>query len=215
MGAAPKTSPQAGVGRLRGINILLLCTGNICRSPVAEALLRQRLVDLGVDARVRSAGLLRAGQPASEYGQEILQARGLDLSQHRSRTVTREILRGAHLVVTMAREHVREAVVAAPEAWNRTFTLKELVRRAEQVGPRSPDESFDTWLARVGAGRTPADLMGSSTADDITDPLGMPRSAYEQMVTELDDLLDRLVLLAWGHATVAEAEAAPAAGAVS
>ncbi|HWC12392.1 MAG TPA: hypothetical protein VG455_14365, partial [Acidimicrobiales bacterium] len=193
------------------MNILFLCTGNICRSPVAEVLLRQRLADLGVPARVRSAGLLRAGQPASEIGQDLLRGRGFDLSNHRSRTVTREILLGADLVLAMAREHVREAVVAAPEAWPHTFTLKELVRRGEELGPRREGEPFAAWLERLGAGRATSDLMGTSPGDDIADPLAKPRSAYEALIAELEDLLDRFVLLGWGHEQTAPAGPSPAA----
>ncbi len=147
---------------------------------------------------MRSAGLLRANQPANEMGQEILAARGLDLSVHRSRTVSREILLGADLVIGMARQHVREAVVAAPEAWPRTFTLKELVRRGETSGPRSAEESLSAWLNRLSGDRTTADMMGSSDDDDIADPIGGPRAGFEHMVVEVDDQLERLVSLAWG-----------------
>ncbi|MGI9023682.1 MAG: low molecular weight protein-tyrosine-phosphatase [Acidimicrobiales bacterium] len=143
------------------MNVLLLCTGNICRSPVAEVLLRQRLADLGVAARVRSAGLLQAGIPADPFGQEAMATRGLDLSGHRSRTVSREILLGADLVLGFARQHVREAVVTAPEAWARTFTLKELVRRGENVGAREAGEEFQAWLTRLSVDRTTADMGGA------------------------------------------------------
>ena len=169
-------------------------------------MLRRRLAESGIQARVRSVGLLRAGNPASEIGVELLAARGIDISSHRSRTVTREILLGADLVVAMAREHVREAAVAAPEVWDRTFTLKELVRRGEQVGARRPGQSFDSWLERLSSHRAAPDLMGTSVEDDIHDPLGKPRAAYEQLVAELDDLLDRFLALGWG-----QAEAAPVA----
>ncbi len=162
---------------------------------MAEALLRHRLSDLGVDARVASAGLLRSGQPASEHGVDLLRGRGLDMTTHRSQSMTRDLLRGHDLIIAMAREHVREAVVLDPSLWPRTFTLKELVRRGEAIGPRRSGEPVADWLARVAQGRRIAELTGSSPADDVADPYGGPRTAYERMATELDDLLDRLVSL--------------------
>jgi protein-tyrosine phosphatase len=167
---------------------------------MAEALLRSRFADLGVDVRVSSAGVLRDGDPASAHGVDILRARGLDMTSHRSRAITPVLLSSADLILGMAREHVREAVVMAPALWPRTFTLKELVRRGEASGPRGAGEPFGDWLARVGHGRRVADLSGSSPADDIVDPIGGPRSAYEELAAELDDLLDRLVAVAFAGA---------------
>ncbi len=178
----------------------MLCTGNICRSPVAEALLRQRLRRGGVIGRVQSAGLLQGGSPASEHSVDLLEARGLDLSAHRSQTMTPELLRSATMIVGMAREHVREAVVQAPDVFPRTFTLKELVRRAESVGAREAGEPLEEWLTRVHGGRASKDLMGVSTEDDVKDPIGLPRGAYVTMVNELDELTRRLYWLAWGAA---------------
>jgi len=166
---------------------------------MAEVLLRHRLADLGIDATVASAGLLQSGQPASAHGVDILRDRGLDMTTHRSRTMTREMLRSADLIIAMAREHVREAVVLDPNLWPRTFTLKELVRRAELAGPRQVGEPIGDWLARVGHGRRVADLSGSSPTDDVADPIGGPRSAYERMATELDDLLGRFVALTFAE----------------
>ena len=167
---------------------------------MAEVLFRQRLGDLGVDARVSSAGLLQSGQPASAHGVDILRGRGLDMTTHKSRAMTREILSSADLVIAMAREHVREAVVMDPRLWPRTFTLKEIVRRGEAAGPRRGGEPLSEWLARVGQGRRVADLTGSSPDDDVADPIGGPRSAYERMAAELDNLLDRLVALVFAGA---------------
>jgi protein-tyrosine phosphatase len=175
----------------------VLCTGNICRSPVAAALLAARTAQIGVDVRVSSAGVLESGRPASAHSVDILSGRGLDLSTHRSTTVTKELIRSADLIVTMAREHVRHAVVLVPEAWPRTFTLKNLVIRGEKVGPRRPEEEISDWLARVHAGRTRAGLLGSSLEDDVADPIGQARGAYNRMVGELDDLVERLVTLLW------------------
>ncbi|HEX2119105.1 MAG TPA: hypothetical protein VHF91_07970, partial [Acidimicrobiales bacterium] len=150
---------------------------------MAEALLRHRFAELGVDARVASAGLLQSGQPASAHGVDLLRGRGIDMTTHRSRAITREILSSADLILAMAREHVREAVVTDASLWPRTFTLKELVRRGEAAGPRRPGEPLSEWLARVGQGRKVSDLTGSSPEDDVADPIGGPRLAYERLAT--------------------------------
>jgi protein-tyrosine phosphatase len=163
---------------------------------MAEAILRHRLTELGVDARVASAGLLRSGQPASAHGVDVLRGRGVDMTAHRSRSMSRDILSASDLLLGMAREHVREAVVMDPGVWPRTFTLKELVRRGEATGPRGTGEPLRDWLARVGQGRRVADLTGSSPQDDVADPIGMPRTAYERLAAELDGLIDRFVALA-------------------
>jgi protein-tyrosine phosphatase len=167
---------------------------------MAETLLRHRLSGIGVDATVASAGLLRPDQPASAHGVDILRERGLDMTAHRSRAMTRDLLRSCDLILAMAREHVREAVVLDPSLWPRTFTLKELVRRGEAIGRRGHDEALPDWLARAGQGRRIADLSGSSPADDVADPYGGPRVAYERMASELDDLLDRLITLLFAGA---------------
>ncbi len=162
---------------------------------MAEGILRDRLAGRGVSAHVHSAGLLDTGLPASAHGVEVLKARGIDLSAHRSRTVTAELVRGADLVLGMARMHVREAVVLVPEAWPRSFTLKELVRRGEKLGPRAPDQPVGEWLAAAHAGRSRSELMGDSDDDDIFDPIGAPRSRYQATAAEIEDLTDRLVAL--------------------
>jgi protein-tyrosine phosphatase len=164
---------------------------------MAEAFLRHRLEGRRVDVHVGSAGLRLVGEPASANGVDVLADRGLDLSAHRSRIVDRDLLEGTDLALAMSREHLREAVLAAPDRWPRAFTLKELVRRGEMIGPRAPGESIDAWLARAHSGRNRADLLGSSPDDDVEDPMGLSRSAYEKTADELADLVDRLVDLLW------------------
>ncbi len=167
---------------------------------MAEAFLRHRLEDIGVQARVHSAGLLDTGRRAPDEGVAVLGDMGLDTSAHRSRRMTAQMVQEADLVLCMAREHLREAVLLVPEAWPRAFTLKELVRRGEQAGPRSGGQSFDEWLAKLHAGRTRAALLGSSSEDDVADPIGGSWSVYKRTATEISELVDRLVRLGWEQA---------------
>ncbi|MFN8040567.1 MAG: hypothetical protein U0Q07_15245 [Acidimicrobiales bacterium] len=179
------------------VRVLVLCTGNICRSPMAEAMLRARLAGRDVEAVVTSAGTATEGEPAADEVLELLRSRGLDGSAHRSRLLDADLLAEADLVLAMARLHVRDAALVDPEAFGRTFTLKELVRRGEAAGARAPDEDLAGWLARVGADRQPTRLLGDSPADDVVDPVGRRFGVFKKVARELDDQLDRLVDLAW------------------
>jgi protein-tyrosine-phosphatase len=87
--------------------ILFVCTGNICRSPLAEALLKRALHERGVEeVTVESAGTgAWDGAPASEGAYLVALERGLDLSGHRARLLTRELVEDAAMIFTMARHH--------------------------------------------------------------------------------------------------------------
>jgi protein-tyrosine phosphatase len=79
--------------------VLVMCYGNICRSPFAAARLSEGLQPLGI--RVESAGLYGPGRPTPRAGIEAARARGIDLSGHRSRLVTSELVRDADLIIVM------------------------------------------------------------------------------------------------------------------
>ena len=87
--------------------VLLVCTGNICRSPLAEALLLRTLKERGIEGvEVTSAGTgAWDGAPASEGAYLVGLERGLDLSGHRARLLTRELVEQADMILTMARHH--------------------------------------------------------------------------------------------------------------
>ena len=88
-------------------HILFVCTGNTCRSPLAEVLLRQKLEERGLaGVTVASAGTgAWDGAPASEGAYLVALEHGLDLSAHRARLLTRELVQGSDMVLTMARHH--------------------------------------------------------------------------------------------------------------
>jgi protein-tyrosine phosphatase len=159
---------------------------------MAEGLLSNRLETLGLPTRVHSAGLLAGGSPAAPEAVAALAARGIDISAHRSRRLSAPLVNEADLVLGLAREHVRQAVLAEPEAWPRSFTLKELVRRSELVGPWASGQSLEEWLFKVAGDRTHSDMLGESSADDVDDPIGGPPSAYEATAADLSELTDSL-----------------------
>ena len=160
---------------------------------MGEVLLARGLEARGVTAEVASAGFLTEDRPPPDEVVELMADRGIDVSGHRSRIVTPELLEEADLVVGMAREHVRDAAVEAPGCFGRTFTLKELVRRGTEAGGVAPGESVDAWLARVGADRTPAQLLGAAADDDVTDPIGRRQRVYRRVADEIEVLTDQLV----------------------
>lgn len=174
------------------MNVLVLCTANLCRSPTAEILLRRQLADHGIDAHVHSAGRGPADHPSPAPALEAFGAVGIDLTNHRSRTLTLDMLADAELVIGMAREHVRDALAMDPDVWPRAFTFKELVRRGETAGARRPGESLPAWLDRVGAGRSVQAMLGRAGTDDVADPIGGPVRGYRATVRELDGLAARL-----------------------
>ena len=177
--------------------IVVVCHANVCRSPMAAVLLGTRLSAIGVDATVSSAGLLGPGQPAATHGIDVMKARGLDLSEHRSAQINPALVSGADVVLTMERAQLREVVLSSPPSFPHCFTLKEIVRRGELAGPREPGEAMHDWLTRVHAGRQTSMLLGRDAHDDVDDPIGGSRGDFERTAMELEDLLDRFVSLAF------------------
>jgi protein-tyrosine phosphatase len=164
---------------------------------MARALLSERLAALGVPVPVSSAGLLDGGRRPPPEVISVMAAVGIDVSGHVSRAVTAADLAAAGLILGMAREHVRHAVVLDPGAWSRAFTARELVRRGRQAGRRAPGEPLASWLARAADGRRRADILGSSPADDVADPAGGPLAGYQRTAELLDGLTRDLVDLGW------------------
>jgi protein-tyrosine-phosphatase len=110
--------------------VLFVCTANICRSPMAAAILRRRIADMGLadQVNVESAGVwARDGQPAAEDAVTVLAGRGISLAEHRSRTLTEKMLEGADVVLAMEEAHRRSIFYLAPKHLRKVLLLTELV----------------------------------------------------------------------------------------
>lgn len=192
--------------------ILTVCTGNICRSPMAEILLRRTLEPLG--AHVHSAGtqaLVDYGMP--QPAQEMAIALGADagiVDAHRARYLIEPMLQQADLILTMSREHRSRAVQMMPRSLRRVFTIREFARLASTLSTE------DARAAADAAGSDPrerlravalavADQRGLSEPvadeDDVIDPYRRSQEIYEQSAAEMTPAVaevDRIVRAALG-----------------
>ena len=195
--------------------ILTVCTGNICRSPLAALLLSTRLADL--DAKVNSAGTrgLSSARMTPE-AQTLALALGVDpkdAASHRSRYLIELHLLTPDLILTMTREHRRAVLELAPSRLRSTFTVREFARLA---APLSGDELRDAAdeagadaAARVrAAAALVASLRGVAlpptepVEDDVIDPYRRPWSTYQESAAQLVPALGevmRVVRLAVDH----------------
>ncbi|MGH2696766.1 MAG: hypothetical protein ACRDIW_07225 [Actinomycetota bacterium] len=179
------------------LRVLLVCTGNICRSPMAHGFLEERSKRLlGGGLKVRSAGTwARAGYGATEEAVAVAAERGIDIAGHRTTTFGPDLAGWADLVITMTAEQRDEVLHAAPSATTKTFTLKELVPILGALPPVEGLLSRESLLARVAeADRLRHEGSAPRPVDqDVADPLGLGMDAYRGTAWEIEELVDAAV----------------------
>lgn len=195
--------------------VLSVCTGNICRSPVAELILAEALAGFA-DVRVESAGTgALVGHGVPDPAQRLAAQRGIDAAAHRARQVDTSLIRGADLIVTMAREHRRTIVENLPAAMRRAFTLRELARIADVVEPDLPAavasanattaaEGMKAAVALAAALRGTVPPPASPDEFDIVDPYRRSDDVYATSFAELAPAADRVAEFLRSAARIAQ-----------
>ncbi|WP_158437868.1 arsenate reductase/protein-tyrosine-phosphatase family protein [Naasia lichenicola] len=167
--------------------ILVVCSGNICRSPVAEQLLRDRLSGIA-GVQVHSAGTIaRPGVPMTDQAIELSQRYGGQPDGHMSRPLTAALIEGADLVLTAERSHRADVARLHPRASRFAFTLTQFARMIDSIEPdalakiTSPQELVAAAAARRGYVQA-----SSPEADDIADPYRRSQSVYDAAGASID-----------------------------
>lgn len=140
--------------------ILVICTANICRSPVAAALLRDRLRQRGLsDWTVGSAGTwAMAARPASRYSVEVMSRHGYNIADHRATMIDESLLRGADLALTMEDGHAEALRAEFPAQAHKVFMLTEMIGRNYNIPdpyggpPEEYQRMYDGLMEVIDAG---------------------------------------------------------------
>jgi protein-tyrosine phosphatase len=168
--------------------VLYVCTGNVCRSPMAELLFRG-WANPAADVVVSSAGTeALEGHGIDRSSASALGQLGIDPSQHRGRRFEPWMAADADLILTAAREH-RDAIISAmPTLYRRTFTMKEFARLVNGLGPGDPRSIVAAAAARRGQ------FVPEDPDDDVRDPY---RGAIKHAKTIAEEITESV------YATVA------------
>jgi protein-tyrosine phosphatase len=194
---APGGGPSPEVFR-----VLHVCTGNVCRSPMAERLMRHGLARrLGAGAanlRVESAGTWgHEGAPMEAHAAAVLTEYGADPAGFTGRELLDEQVIHADLVLTATRDHRAQVISMGHAAGLRTFTLKEFTRLVRAIDPATLPEGNVIERARALV-RAAAALRGwllapSPEADEVYDPYGAPLTYFRSVGEEIHTALDPVV----------------------
>jgi protein-tyrosine phosphatase len=182
--------------------ILIVCTGNICRSPAVERLLASQFAnDDGVSITSAGVGAV-VGAPIAPGMASLLVAEGADVSGFAARQVTEQMLRSSHLVLALTRAHRSRIVDLAPAVVRRTFTLRELARLASGVDPALLPSGT---LAQRCAALLPLATSGrrgipvAPGDDDVVDPWGGTDTLYEESFDQLASAVQSIISVVVPH----------------
>jgi protein-tyrosine-phosphatase len=152
------------------MNILFVCTGNTCRSSMAEGIFKSMLQEMNIEnINVSSAGISAfEGDAANEKAIYTLNKKGIDIRNHRARQLTKKIINESDLILTMTNNHKNTILNVLPEYSHKVYTLKE-------------------YACIVNKEEAPVKVL------DIADPFGSDYNTYEKVSEEIEKQLNKII----------------------
>jgi len=153
----PGVYSQTDLEAISRVGFLFVCTGNTCRSPMAEGMFRKYLAEKlgfeldqldGAGYKVCSAGVIdTAGFPASREAIAACAAKGIDIKTHKSRTLSEQLIKESDFIFAMCREHCKRVTALSLEAANKCVLLAENKEISDPIG--QPQEVFDDCAEQI------------------------------------------------------------------
>ncbi|WND59664.1 low molecular weight phosphatase family protein [Mycolicibacterium vanbaalenii] len=167
---------------------MFVCTGNICRSPMAERLTVLAASRLQLPGLLVSSAGTRAvvGRPMHPEAAFFIDSVGADSKRFVARQLTPRIAESADLILTMTREHRDDVLSRSPRLLRKTFTLAEASRLASQK---------NLHLADLAAGRP---LLAGEELPDVPDPIGQPAAIFTAVGRQIAQLLPPILVAVQG-----------------
>jgi protein-tyrosine phosphatase len=185
--------------------IVFVCTGNICRSPMAEQVLIQKAAKEKLPISVSSAGVMAmTGDPMTPQSAEAMTQRGYTATKHVSQDLTPKILEDADLVLTATLEHRSELSRMLPKASKYSFTIDEFARLTsflmadpefQEEFKKKAKETREQYLKRAMQEAVLLRGMVPTNLDpkDVIDPYGESTKVYSQVAEHIDSSLEIIV----------------------
>jgi len=198
-------------GQAEPFRILTVCTGNICRSPFAERLLRSAFDRIAVESgdhgfveriEVGSAGTRgMVGSPMTPEMIEVAELHGAVADGHVARQLDADLVRSADLVLALTRSHRREVVELLPRASRTTFALTEFARLLDDAAAAGLvrwdsslpfEQAFVDLVDAAASRRGFVPLLDDPALDDVVDPYGLDRVVYDESAAQIAAAVSRI-----------------------